>query len=120
MKLYPGPNPSYALGAQAGGLLFLSVHAPGDGLGNGLDAPFEEQVRQAFGRLFTTLERAGLDHAALLKVTVYLADIADFDAFGALYRELVPEPRPARETIQTPIGKGWRVAVSGVAAAVAA
>jgi 2-iminobutanoate/2-iminopropanoate deaminase len=110
-----GPNPAYSLGARAGGLLFLALHVGGDGLGNGREAPFDEQVRQAFGRLFDTLDRAGVDRSALAKVTIYLADIADFAAYNAIYRELLPEPRPARSTVQTPIGHGWRFAVDGVA-----
>ncbi|WP_181784510.1 RidA family protein [Pseudonocardia pini] len=113
--LYAGPNPGYALGAKVGDLLFLSLHVGGDGLGNGREAPFDEQVRQAFGRLFDTLDRAGADRSAIAKLTIYLADIADFDAYNVIYRELMPEPRPARSTIQTPIGHGWRFAVDGVA-----
>jgi enamine deaminase RidA (YjgF/YER057c/UK114 family) len=115
-ELFPGPNPSYALGARAGGLLFLSTHVGGDGLGNGVDASFEDQVRQAFGRLFATLADAGTDASALVKLTIYLRDVADFDAYNVIYRELIPEPRPARTTIETPIGHGWRFAVDGVAA----
>jgi 2-iminobutanoate/2-iminopropanoate deaminase len=113
---FSGPNESYSLGVQAGGLLFLATHAPGDGMGNGLDASFEQQVREAFGRLFSTLTRAGADHRALIKLDIYLADIADFPVFNELYQELIPAPRPARSTVQTPIGRGWRFAVGGVAA----
>jgi 2-iminobutanoate/2-iminopropanoate deaminase len=112
---HPGPNESYSLGVEAAGLLFLATHAPGDGLGHGLDASFADQTRQAFGRLFATLEAAGVDQRALVKLDVYLHDIADFGEFNELYRELVPAPRPARSTVQTPIGRGWRVAVGGVA-----
>jgi 2-iminobutanoate/2-iminopropanoate deaminase len=115
VTLLPGPNEAYSLGAGAGNLLFLSTHAPGDGLGGGLEAPLEDQVRQAFGRMFGTLARAGVNHRALVKLDIYLADIADFAAFNELYFELVPAPRPARATVQTPIGKGWKVAVGGVA-----
>jgi enamine deaminase RidA (YjgF/YER057c/UK114 family) len=114
-ELFPGPNPSYALGARAGELLFLSTHVGGDGRGNGTEASFEDQVRQAFGRLFATLEAAGTDRSAIVKLTIYLRDVADFDAYNVIYRELIPEPRPARTTIETPIGHGWRFAVDGVA-----
>ena len=116
VTLYPGPNASYSLGAAAHGLLFLSTHAPGDGLGGGLDASFEQQVREAFNRLFTTLAAAGLTRRSLLKLDIYLADLADFAQFNELYRSLLPAPRPARSTVQTPIGRGWRFAVGGVAA----
>ena len=110
-----GPNPSYSLGAKAGGLLFLALHVGGDGLGGGREAGFEDQVRQAFGRLFDSLARAGVDRRALIKVTIYLRDIEDFDAYNVIYRELIEAPRPARSTVQTPIGHGWRFGVDGVA-----
>jgi enamine deaminase RidA (YjgF/YER057c/UK114 family) len=110
-----GPNPAYSLGGKAGGLLFLSLHVGGDGLGNGVEAPFEDQVRQAFARLFDTLAKAGGDKSSLAKLTIYLSDMADFAAYNEIYQELIPEPRPARATIQTPIGRGWRFAVDGVA-----
>jgi enamine deaminase RidA (YjgF/YER057c/UK114 family) len=110
-----GPNPAYSLGGKAGGLLFLSLHVGGDGLGRGVDASFEEQVRQAFARLFATLAEAGGDKSSLVKLTIYLSDMADFGAYNAIYKDLIPEPRPARATIETAIGRGWRFAVDGVA-----
>ena len=37
---------------------------------------------------------------SVVKTTVYLIDLADFEAFNAVYAEVVEEPLPARSTVQ--------------------
>lgn len=46
------------------------------------------------------LEEAGTSWEYALKTTVYLANMDDFAAMNAVYRELLPNPKPARTTIQ--------------------
>lgn len=62
-------------------------------------AGFEEQARQVLDNVAAILEAAdsGLDH--VLKATVYIADIAHWPAFNALYAERFGAHRPARTVV---------------------
>jgi 2-iminobutanoate/2-iminopropanoate deaminase len=74
-----------------------------------------EQTRQALENVRACLRAAGCDLADVLKMSVFLADLADFDAFNAAYAELVPEPRPVRTTVQAGLLEGLLVEIDAVA-----
>jgi 2-iminobutanoate/2-iminopropanoate deaminase len=46
------------------------------------------------------LAELGLDLSDVVKSTCYLADMDDFKAFNEVYAAFMPEPYPARTTIQ--------------------
>jgi enamine deaminase RidA (YjgF/YER057c/UK114 family) len=46
------------------------------------------------------LEEAGTSWDLALKTTIFLADMGDFQAMNAVYSKLLPDPKPARTTIQ--------------------
>ncbi len=48
----------------------------------------------------TLLAAAGLTHEAVVRTTVFLADMGDFAAMNAAYAEFFTEPYPARSTVQ--------------------
>ncbi len=57
------------------------------------------QTEQCFKNLFSVLEAAGLDESNVVKVTVFLTDMADFDRMNAVYAKKFSAPYPARSTI---------------------
>ena len=72
--------------------------------------------------LLTSVERllaqAGSDKAHLLMVTVYLADMADYDGMNAVWDAWIPEwCAPTRACVQARLARpGWRVEMAMVAA----
>ncbi len=58
------------------------------------------QTLQALQNLAAVLTAAGGGWRDVVKTTVYLTDLADFEAFNAVYAEVVEEPLPARSTLQ--------------------
>jgi 2-iminobutanoate/2-iminopropanoate deaminase len=60
----------------------------------------EAQTLQALQNLAAVLAAAGGAWRDVVKTTVYLTDLADFEAFNAVYAEVVAEPLPARSTVQ--------------------
>ena len=50
-----------------------------------------------------------------MKVNGYLADVGDFAAYNAVYREFFEEPYPARTTVGAPLADGLLVEVEAVA-----
>lgn len=58
-----------------------------------------EQTRDALAQLDALLEEAGTSREKLLQVTIWLADMADFDTMNAVWEEWVPAGfAPARAT----------------------
>ncbi len=72
--------------------------APGE-----LEAALENCRRQ--------LGTAGCDLADVVKVNVYLSDMAMWERFNAVYRELVPEPYPVRTAVGAALLDGLLVEV---------
>ena len=60
----------------------------------------EEEAELGLTNVKIVLEEAGSALANALKVTVYLADMADYDAFNKVYVKYFAENRPARTCIQ--------------------
>jgi 2-iminobutanoate/2-iminopropanoate deaminase len=71
------------LGVQAGELV--------DGVGT--------QLRQAVANLESLLASEGATLSQVVKTTVFLTDMADFDEMNGIYVECFAEPRPARSAI---------------------
>jgi 2-iminobutanoate/2-iminopropanoate deaminase len=71
------------LGVQAGELL--------EGAG--------AQFRQAVANLESLLVSEGASLSDVVKTTVFLTDMADFDEMNGIYLEYFAEPRPARSAV---------------------
>jgi 2-iminobutanoate/2-iminopropanoate deaminase len=93
-----GPYPQ---ALRVGPLVFVSGQGPLDPLENRpKGGSFAEQVQVTFHNLRAILAAAGLSLADVVKVTVYLSDLARVPEFNALYEAEMPEPRPARTLVQ--------------------
>ena len=55
----------------------------------------EEQATQAFKNLRAVITEAGLTMADIVKVTIFLTDMANFDAVNKAMKTFVPAPFPA-------------------------
>ncbi len=101
---------------RAGDVLFVAGQlgvADGDIVAGGV----EGEARQAFANLTAALAAEGLTLDHLVKVTVYLVDMADRTAMDEVYVATLAEPRPARTCIavaQLPFGA--RIELDAVAA----
>lgn len=71
----------YSHGVESGELIFLSGQTPiNPATGKLLEGGIEPQTEQSFKNLFAVLEAAGLTPDKVVKVNVYLVDMADFAA----------------------------------------
>lgn len=59
----------------------------------------EAQVVQALANLESVLATEGATLAQVVKTTVYLRDMGDFDAMNGVYAETFGDSRPARATV---------------------
>ncbi len=107
----------YSQAVRAGGWLFLSGQIPLDPIsGNLITGGIDVQTRQVMANLGAVLAAAGLDFSALVKTTIFLADLADFAVVNAIYGEYFPGTPPARATIQVAgLPRGAGIEIEGVA-----
>jgi 2-iminobutanoate/2-iminopropanoate deaminase len=106
----------YSQGIAAGVLIFTAGQLGGDPRTGELAGGIEAQTLQALSNIASVLEAAGAGWADVVKTTVFLADMADFAAFNAVYAEVVEEPFPARSTVAAAgLPKGALVEIDAIA-----
>ena len=76
----------------------------------------EEQTVQTFRNLEKALKEIGLSLANLVKVTVILKDIQDFDAMHKVWKQVFTKEYPARTTITSNfVDDHCRIQIDGIA-----
>ena len=97
----PAPVGAYSQAIKAGGQLYVSGQVPLVPGGKTLVSDdVETQIHQVFKNLQAVIEAAGASFSQAVKLTVYLADLGDFQAVNRIMAGYVPEPFPARVAIQ--------------------
>ncbi len=107
----------YASAVVAGDFVYLSGQLPYDATARSMvDGDIGMQTRQALANVQTLLSAAGSERDRVAKVTVYLADAADFAGMNAVYAEFFGEHRPARTTVPgIALPPGVRIEIDAVA-----
>lgn len=88
-------------GVRAGGFLFLSA-IRGRRPGGGMPEDPYEQAQQALANLDAVLRASGANLGHVVKVTLYLSDLQNRDAFHRAWMEAFPVDPPARIAICVP------------------
>ena len=111
------PAAAYSQGVRAAGLVFTAGqggHHPETGeLPEGIEA----QTRQALENVQAILRAGSSSLASALKVTIFIADRADYAAMNAVYAEYMPGDPGVRTTVQAGLGKGMLVEIDVIALA---
>ena len=90
----------YSQGVVSHGLIFLSGQIPLKSSGELLDGTINEQVDLIFSNILKLLETQNSCLRNIVKLSVFLKDINDFDEVNAKMIEILEEPYPARSLIQ--------------------
>ena len=111
----PSPSRPFSDAILAGDTLYLSGKMGFNDKGE-LPATFEEEARAALEAQRPVLKAAGFDYANVVKVTVFLADMKDFETWNKVYSEFFKTDRPARSTVQVAgLVRGGHVEVEMIA-----
>jgi 2-iminobutanoate/2-iminopropanoate deaminase len=97
----PFQGAPYSQAVRAGDFVFVSGQLalkPGDKTLNG--STIEEQTEQVFANLRAILEEAGSSLDRLVKTTVFLQNLDDFQAMNSVYARHVGDRPPARATVE--------------------
>jgi 2-iminobutanoate/2-iminopropanoate deaminase len=93
---------AYSQGLRAGDFVYVSGQGPVDPETQQIVGDtIEEQVALTLANVQAVLEAAGASMADVVRSTVHLADIGDFQRFNAVYAEHFPDPKPTRTTVQS-------------------
>ena len=94
---------AYSHAVEAGGFIFLSGMVPID---PEKKKPITEDFQFAFETVLesirSVLDAAGSDIQKIVKVTIFLKDMKDFQLMNELYGEVFAQNQPARTTVPTP------------------
>ena len=97
----PGAVGPYSQAIQLGNLMFTSGQLPIDpATGQISEGPIAVRVHQVIKNLSAIVTEAGGSLEDVVKTTVFLADIADFQEVNAVYAEYFKSPYPARSAFQ--------------------
>ncbi len=78
---------------------------------------FEDQARRVIDNVIAILEASGSGAESIVKATVYIADVAHWPAFNAIYAEKLGAHKPARTVV--PVAQlhyGYLVEMDAIAA----
>lgn len=114
----PAAVGAYSQATTDGDLVFTAGQIPLTPDGDLLDdIPIAEQTERALDNLEAVLAEAGCGMDDVLKVTVFLADIEDFEEMNETYADYFDESPPARSAVQAgALPKGVGVEIEAVAA----
>jgi 2-iminobutanoate/2-iminopropanoate deaminase len=91
----------YSSALRAGGFMFVSGHVPiAQANGGTVGVDTATQTRQVLENVKRTIEAGGSSLSRVVKTTVFLTHIEDFQEMNRVYREYFQEPLPARSTIE--------------------
>jgi len=109
------PGMPFSNGYVAGNTLYIAgQEGPTNGKLEGTD--IVAQTTNAIAAIERVVKLAGFQMTDIVAVTVYIADLNDVPKMNEVYKKLMPDPKPARATVQVAglIG-GAKIEISSIA-----
>lgn len=104
-------------GMLVGNTLYIAGQEGDDAAGKLVTGGITAETKVALANIEKVLKAAGFEMKNIVSVTVFLADIKDFDAMNKVYREVMPDPKPVRSTIQAAaLVNNARIEIAAIAA----
>lgn len=108
----------YSQAIRASGFVFLSGQIPLDpSTGQMVEGGIVQETERVLDNLGAVLDAAGLSFDHVVKTTIYLVDLIDFQAVNETYARRFLRTPPARATVQVAaLPRGARVEIDAIAA----
>ena len=115
----PGAVGPYSQGIAADGFVFTAGQVPINPASGKIEAEtIEDQTRQVLTNVDAVLRAAGSSLDRVVKMTVFMTDLADFQAMNGVYAEFFAENPPARSAVEVAaLPLGGRVEIEAIAEA---
>ena len=115
-KNAPAAIGPYAQARRVGDMIYTSGQIPLTASGEFVDGDIATQTRLVLSNLEQVLKAAGSDLSCVVKSTVFMQDLGDFQAMNAVYAEAFGANRPARSTVEVAaLPKGSKVEIEVIA-----
>jgi 2-iminobutanoate/2-iminopropanoate deaminase len=103
-------------GYVAGNTLYVAGQQGPDSQGKVTGTDITLQTTNAIAAVEKILKKAGFQMTDITSVTVYVTDLNDVPRMNDIYKKLIPDPKPARATVQVAglIG-GAKIEISAIA-----
>jgi 2-iminobutanoate/2-iminopropanoate deaminase len=107
----------YSQAIRSGDLVFLSGQIPLDPKsGELVSGDITAETERVLDNLAAVLEASGCSFADVVKTTIYLVDLGDFQVVNQAYAKRFASSPPARATVQvSALPKGARVEIDAIA-----
>jgi len=97
----PGAVGPDSQGIAADGFVFTAGQVPINPASGKIEATtIEDQTRQVLSNVDAVLRAAGSSLDRVVKMTVFMTDLADFQAMNGVYAKFFPSNPPARSAVQ--------------------
>ncbi len=97
----PGAVGPYSQGIAADSFVFTAGQVPINPASGKVEATtIEDQTRQVLTNVDAVLRAAGSGLNRVIKMTVFMTDLGDFQAMNGVYAEFFPSDPPARSAVQ--------------------
>jgi 2-iminobutanoate/2-iminopropanoate deaminase len=97
----PGAVGPYSQGIVTEGLVFTAGQIPINPASGKVEAQsIEDQTRQVLRNVGAVLRAAGSGLDKVVKMTVFMTDLGDFQLMNGVYAEFFPSDPPARSAVQ--------------------
>lgn len=117
---HPERSPEFITGAysdavQVGEFLFVSGQAAVDFISSTFVlGTIEEETIRTLDNIKAIIEAAGGTMENVVKCTVHLSDINDFNKYNAVYATYFNGVKPARTTVQSVLAEGIKVEIDAI------
>jgi 2-iminobutanoate/2-iminopropanoate deaminase len=113
----PKPIGPYSVAIKVGNLVFTAGQTGLDPVTNDLvSGGVEAETRQVLTNLKHVVEAAGSSMDMVVKTTVFLRDMNDFQKMNSVYAEFFKDGFPARTTVQASLPRNGAVEIEVIAA----
>ncbi|HWB90237.1 MAG TPA: Rid family detoxifying hydrolase [Puia sp.] len=118
--IHPDRDPGFNTGAYSDGVvvdgfLFVSGQAAVDfRTSKFVLGSIEEETHRTMQNIRAIVEAAGASMEQVVKCTVHLSDIKDFDRYNEVYATYFPGIKPARTTVQSVLAEGIKVEIDAI------
>ena len=113
---FPKALGPYSQAVVAGGFVFVAGQGPIDSTTQKMVlGDIKSETRLELTNIANILKAANSSMENVLKVSVFLADLNDFDAMNEVYREFFKDNFPARTTVQAVLRSGRKIEIDCIA-----
>jgi 2-iminobutanoate/2-iminopropanoate deaminase len=118
VKGAPTPQGPYSTAVRAGDFLFISGQGPVDPVSGEIDGEIsvQDQTRLVLKNIRTILQGCGADLQDVVKCSVFLHDVKEFELMNEVYAEFFGDSKPARTTVGSGmVALGMKVEIDCIA-----